>query len=321
MGYSVTEADSELIEAMPTKTTLEIYKGVTFEALCDRGYEANGGVYRTIIQNPTLPVTVHTNRGRGGALPAADTNSGDTVKFVRDQQYTVNVEIDYEDEEQSPVATLERYRAKTTQEVSLAIDANIAAYISSYAFANEQKLTVGTGSANVLTRSAVGGYEKGTGERLIENSVDRVSEHFALNGVTTGGAYGGQPGELWIVLPMQLFFLLRRDLQARNLAWDDLTDSLFDNRIRQTEAYKGRLYGVNIIGTTSLTAPSSGNWKAYAGTRDAVALAIDGPRQSFVNEPRYHPSLKWQLVQDGYYGRTMVNPELLVEVTYTTVAS
>ncbi len=186
---------------------------------------------------------------------------------------------------------------------------------------------VGSGTANALTTDPSSDYTKGTGGELPRRALKLASLRFARKNID-GISIGGEPGMLFAVMPPELFYVLGNDLEDQKLSYDVLTDQLFDNRIRSTEGWRGRLYGIDIITSNALIVPTDANaggtggkFKFYVGTRRAVAMGIQPPVSVVFDPTTNQNAPNYVLRQTGDYGRVMVNPHLLEEVTLQTVSA
>lgn len=319
---STAQADQELVESFSAATTIDLHRLSVWETLCDTSYDQTG-VFRTVIQDPTYGNEVTTpTAGRGGAWKASKGVASSAINLVRDQEYEVVSEVPYEDPIQAPWPILEQNRQDAAAKTAIFIDDNIAAYVAGLTYAAGDKFSVGSGNANALTLTGPD-YEKGNGGRLVETAIDQAALRFYRKNIQGISVGGGQPGMLFAVMAPEVFRVLRQDLQDRRLDWDMLTDQMFDNRIRSTAAWSGRLYGIDIIVTNSLSVPASGSdWKIYFGTRKAIASAMNGPSINQILTPQTNQtSRSWVMRQHGYFGRVRVNPQLLEECTLNTVDS
>lgn len=321
---SLTVGDDTL-KAFSRQTTIELYQNAVFAALMDRSYEQDlEGAYEVDIQNPNLAGTI-TSRSRGADWKTAQEVTATQVNLKLDQQYEGVQKIAYEDVRQSPdIGWLDRMRRHTMLTARNYIDANIATYIAGLTYDAANKFTVGSGNTNAMTLRSQDDYSKGTGDELPAKMAQRGALHFFRKNVIDGDEQSGMnPGDLWVICAPEVLFVLMLDMAERGYNWDRLTeDVLSNNRVLTNEAWRGRLSGIDFIVSNQLAVPTSGNdFKCYMGTRKAIALAIDEPVTSFFTPQTNQEGPNYQLNQAGIFGRALVNPLLISEVTLNTTDS
>ncbi len=317
-----------------SRTTIDLYRMSTWEALCDMSYGMSGQ-YRTVIQKPARTATVES-RTIGAAWKASTGQTVETLTLQPDQSYeVVGVEVAPEDVIDSPYAMLEQIRAEQAAKTAIYIDDNLSAYVRGLTYDAANKIAVGSGNYALAGTRQDGGYfgknnsanaQGNAAIGIVTDALLQSATHFKLKNID-GTAIGASPGTLFAVLPTVIFEQLVREMQSAKYQWDALTDNLFDVRIRNSSMWAGRLFGIDIVSTNSIPDPadpkadgSGDSWKIYVGTRAAVACRIDPPVVSQVLSPDIDQNAgNWVLRQKGRFGRVIVNPSLLTEVTFRTV--
>jgi len=314
----------ELRQAFSLRTTIQLYRQSIWATLMNRGHEAElANARSTVIQNPAFATTVKS-RSRGSKWGEGQEITSTPITLTLDQPYEVGpINWRYEDQRQAPmVGWLEQARQDAAAKTAIYMDDNLNSFVN--ATTPGESLTVGSGTTNAFTTKSGDGYPYyvGTGNQLVAQAIKELSLHWYDAHVGDDGiSVGGMPGSLWALMDSRVFNALLIDMENRNLHFDTLTDSLFDNRLRANRAWRGRLYGIDIMVSTVMRAGTGKNVVMYSGTNMAVALAVDPPVTQFWTPETNQDGPNYKINMAGLFGRQLVNKDLLTKVTFATKKS
>lgn len=310
--------------AMRAQTTLQLIRQSTALALCTQQLEApGGGEFATVLPVPDFSDITATTRNRGDKPKEADVVSMGTKTVVRDQSWEVKFSIPFEDVPETYWPLAEQSREYAAAQAAKSIDENFAAFIAAqdYKAAKNNLISIGGGNANALTiaRTSGGDYHKGNGNRLVAQAIRTAALHFHETVQINEQAIGGSPGTLFCYMHPRLLVELLSDMEDRNLHWDTMTQSTLDLRLPNSQAWAGRLYGIDIVTSTVLGVPASGaDYSMYVGTRNAIAAFMDGPRLDVVSEPDTE-DYSFRYADTGFYGRILWNDSLIARLDLNTI--
>ena len=198
------------------------------------------------------------------------------------------------------------------------VDTSLGTDITSTAINADQTLTeLGVAAARFISPTGVP-TTTGTNApaaRLVREMIDAASLHYVENDLDMGEIEGANISPFFAVMPYKLINVLKNDMidsgyqdegMAARAAWM--------NSILGTQAYAGRLFGIDVFGTNSIPQASTNvKWKIWFGCRQALDVAIRAMRMN-INLATTRESGGWV---DTYrtrcdYGHVVTNPQLFL---------
>ena len=206
---------------------------------------------------------------------------------------------------------IRRLSLKLAQEVDKDLGTDLTATAN---FASDQTLaTLGSAGSVFITP---GGVATGTdASKLVRQMIDAASLHYAENDLDMGEIEGGNISPFFAVIPYKLMNILKNDMIDSGYQDDGMAArAAWMNSILGTQAYGGRLFGIDVFATNSTpqgTASPDVNWPMFFGCRQAIDIAIRSMRMN-INLATTRETGGWK---DTYrercdYGHVVTNTKL-----------
>ena len=210
--------------------------------------------------------------------------------------------------------------AKGIRRLSLAlaqaIDIDLGTDIMGTAVASAQQLgTLGEAGARFIDVNGKPNTDEGktAASQLVREAIDAASLHFVENDLDMGEVEGGNISPFFAVMPYKLVNVLKNDMIDSGYQDDGLAARAgWMNSILGTQAYGGRIFGIDVFATNSIPqAASDAAWTMRFGCRQAIDLAIRAMRMN-INLASTRESGGWK---DTYrtrcdYGFVITQPKL-----------
>ena len=207
-----------------------------------------------------------------------------------------------------------RWETRDEQDYKLRQKIDTDLYVTVKAgIASGDKTTLGKADYNFISRVAP--YTPtGTGEGLIADALDMFSIKAARSNQY---GEGDSAGELWCIVPPELFKAERRHLLDNGLSLDELTMQALGTSFGTGVDYQGRYAGVDVYSANYEAVPTGeANWSFICGMTEAAAAAVRTPLvQNF--PPDINPTSQpgHLLRQRFFYGFAELDGSLLHEFT------
>ena len=149
--------------------------------------------------------------------------------------------------------------------------------------------------------------------RMVRELIDAASLHYVENDLDMGEIEGANISPFFAVVPYKLINILKNDMIDSGYQDEGLAArAAWMNSILGTQAYAGRLFGIDVFGTNSIPqASANAAWKIWFGCRQAIDVAIRAMRMN-INLAATRDTGGWV---DTYrvrcdYGFMVTNPQL-----------
>ena len=311
-----------LRQLMTRATTLAFYRRSVWAGIFDRRFDGMASMsYKVTIDN--LDDKIKTDdRTRTEVNTAFIANPVDAIvtqkTLTMDQHQESVFQVTDLDRAETPSGP--ELWAKGIRRLGLglaqAVDVNLGTQITTPAVAADQQLgTFGVAAGRFIS---VGGVPTTTGTnapaaRLVREVVDAASLHYIENDLDMGEIEGGTISPFFGILPYKLINVLKNDMIDSGYQDEGLAARAgWMNSILGTQAYAGRLFGIDIFGTNSLPqAKANVPWNLFFGCRQAIDIAVRAMRMN-INLSSTRESGGWV---DTYrarcdYGFVLTNPKL-----------
>ena len=316
-------AVANLRQLMTRGTTLAFFRRSVWAGIFDRRFDGDAeAAYKITIDDlaDNIATGSRTRDQVNSQFLAASTAAVTQKTLTMDNYQEAVFEVTDLDRIEAPSGAslwakgIRRLGLKLAQEV----DKDLGSDLTGVTFADAQ--TVGGASHVFGTAGSVfiteGGVPTGTGaSKLVRQVIDAAKLHYVENDLDMGETEGGNISPFFAVIPYKLINVLKNDMidsgyqdegMAARAAWM--------NSILGTQAYGGRLFGIDIFGTNSIPQADDSpdtNWTLYFGCRQAIDIAIRSMRMN-INLATTRESGGWK---DTYrsrcdYGWVVTQPEL-----------
>lgn len=270
------------------------------------------GANQVNIPSPTRTSVAATMAARDADWETASEWAQTNIQFDTEDRFQESNIVKYEDMVEIPWDTVAETRDEQDYKVRLKIDDDTYDTVKA-GIATGDQTTLGSAGTNYISRDAP--YTpNGTGAGLVADSLDMFSIKAAR---ANQYGEGDSAGQLWCVIPPELFKVARRNLLDKGLSLDELTRQTLGTSFGTSADYQGRYAGIDIYSANYEAVPTgSDNWVYICGMTEAAAMNVRTPLvQNF--PPDVNPTSQpgHLLRQRGFYGFAELDGGLLHQFT------
>ena len=313
-------ATGEWLEAWARATIFELRRKSLWINLMNSEGTAPwiAGAKEVSLPKPVWTEAAATNRARGGDWATAAEVGQDTVIFKRTGGSQVANNVLWEDAIEIPWPLIDELRSRQAYEIAKRLDDQLYTYlVGSSGIASADEVTYGTATRYIARAAPYTATGTKAGELIWEALDDyqlKLERANALDGV------GDSVGQMYAVLPPELFRVLREDMEARKLSWDLMTSELFRSGgiLSGGKPYQGRLLGIDIFSWNGIAVPGSGeDWKMVCGARAGMAAAARPALVQFFSpsENQISTAVGYLSRQTHEFGQAMLASNVFTEAT------
>ena len=270
---------------------------------------------RNTTPNPDEGVGA-VDRARGGDWADDAELDQDNVVLARLGGKSVANSIGWEDALEIPWDTVSRLRSRQEYEMRISVDKAIYDYARSSAGST---ITLGAAGTDYISRVAPYNYAVSADtDHPVMIAIDTWALHATRQNAVDGEmSPTGSASRPFLIFQPELIKSLRSWLRRIGLHFDPLTQQLLaQNPGLAGTGYVGTLSGCDIFDWNYLAVPTgTDNWEAYAGIREAVAMAVRDPLVQVFN-PQENQSDKpgWRMRQAIEYAAVEVFDNLHAKI-------
>ena len=312
---------ANLRQVMTRATTLAFYRRSVWAGIFDRRFDGLAQMSYKITVDDLTDNVASSSRTRTEVntafLAAVDASVAQKTLTIDNHQEAVFqvTELDRAETPSGPELWARGIR-RLGLSLAQAIDIDLGADITGTVIAADQTLpTLGTATSVFISPA---GVPTGTdAAQLVRSQIDAAFAALHQRTILDMGEIeGGNISPFFGIMPYKLINVLKNDMiDSGYQDGGDAARAAWMNSILGTQAYAGRLFGIDIFGTNSIQQAVAGtNWRIWFGCRQAIDVAIRSMRMN-INLASTRESGGWK---DTYrarcdYGHLVTNPKLFLK--------